>query len=250
MPPPHLGEGGAGALPAQGIGDGLDHLVVGPVGHHHAGEEVLGRHAPDFSAAAQVNLALQRHEAEGDFRARVGMGDGAAQRPTRPGLDVPDPRQGGGQQRQIPRETRPVEEDGLPHARRDDESPLVETGLFEGGDAHHVDEDGGLCQPHVEHRHQGLAARDDPRLGAVLAQGFEGVVQGCGAEVVEGSGLHAGTPRRASRRRRKAGSREDGPAEPPARRARAVKNPPMITRAAPSRRRPPTAATLPPTAAS
>ena len=107
---------------------------------------------------------------------------------------------------------------------------------------HDVDHDFRTRQPHRQHRQQGLPARNDARLVAVLGQRRMRFGKRLGADVVEASGLHARLPN----------SRANQPrfCDPPVWRASASKNWRITILAAPSSRRPPIAATLPPISAS
>ena len=77
------------------------HGVGGQVRHHRAGEEVGGPAPARPSAGHELDLAAERRQNQRDFGGRIGVGDRAADRAARASRAVTDPRQGGGEQRQL-----------------------------------------------------------------------------------------------------------------------------------------------------
>ena len=157
---PDLREGVALAGAALRIDHGLDQLVVRLVGQHHAGEEVSAGTRRDLRRAPKPDLASERDEAERDLGARVGMGDRAADRAARAGLQVADPGQRGGQQRQLVRQGpagRAVAACRTPAGMT--MASASATIVAQRLDAHDVDQHGGLGEAHVEHRQQATGRR-------------------------------------------------------------------------------------------
>src|SRR4051794_12702101 len=147
---------------------------------------------------------------------------------------------------------RPSQQIGLAHAGADDDGIALKLDPAELVQAHDVDQQLRLGEPHVEHRHQRLAAGEHARVAAFLREHVENLAGRLGAEIIECGWLHRRPPNRPANFASTANNEKPPPNEPPppALRANAVKNWPMITRVAPSSRRPPMLATLPPMAAS
>ena len=95
-----------------------------------------------------------------------------------------------GQQGGAPRERGPGLQVGLGRSRTDLDDGAVVGDLGAAWQPGDVDEHRGLHQPHVEHRHQRLAAGEQARVVPRLGKGLQRLLLVVGAQVVEGRGLH------------------------------------------------------------
>ena len=159
-----------------------------------------------------------------------------------------DPGERTGEQRLTPREIGMPLQLRLSHGGADAQRLAIVVDTAQRIDLHDINQQARAREPHRQHRHQRLAAGDDPCVAAFLAQRVQSLVDLADAQIIERRGLHRPTPISASSRRIALINGE--PRLPLALLASASKNWPMTTLAAPSSRRPPIEATLPPTAAS
>ena len=219
--------------------DGLDQFVVVARRRHHAGEEIsaAATRAPPCAATTVDTRRRAQRSTSGNFRARIGVRDRAADRAAAARLRMPDPGQRGGEQRLALRKFGQASNCGLPHA-----APTR------------------MSSPSTRDRRRAPAARmmsitTFGRARRMLSIGTSDLPAREDARVAAFAGERRRAPRRASRRGYSRTARAScappnsarrRATEPPSRivaaswRASAAKNWPMMTRAAPSSRRPPT----------
>ena len=172
------------------------------------------------------------------------MADRSADRAPVAGLEVADMGQRRGDDGKGGIEFRPVGQIALGDRRPDGNGISLVFDMRQFREAADVHENFRPDKPHVEHRHQRLAAGQHAGLVAMFGEHHDGVFDAPGAHIVERRRLHALPP---TRRRSRPDSPPDGdgPASPPASRIRPRRKRSMSCRAAPRTMRPPTAATLP-----
>ncbi|MCY1443372.1 hypothetical protein D9M71_597820 [compost metagenome] len=196
------------------------------------------------------DLAAQRHQAQRQLGAGVGVSHRTADGAAIARLEVTDPGHRQCQQRNLVHQGRTRQQLRLAYPSAYRQAILAQ---FDIGQLSHmidIDQQLGLSQAHVQHRHQRLATGNDASVLAVLGEQLNHLTTGVSPNVIESSRFHCAPPLPNSAPS-EARSRAHQPVEmawPLTRCDRRVKICPMITFEAPCNIRPPTAATLPLTA--
>ena len=133
-------------------------------------EESVGLHLALAFGAGDFDLSPEREQAGGQFRRRIGEGDGAAEGAAVANGGMPDMRHGERDQRRVPGDQLGTLDLGMARQGAD----LDEFALFgdavEALDAVDVDQQVRRRQPHVERGNQALPAGQQPRIVLMLGQ--------------------------------------------------------------------------------
>ncbi len=108
---------------------------------------------------------------------------------------MPEPREGGGQKRQVAQKAGPSFQFRLPHARPDDDFVAGCLDPAQRFKPHDVDEQGRAGEPHVQHRYQRLSAGDHARFAAALGERGQRFLDRFRTEEIEGCGFHRRPPK-------------------------------------------------------
>nr|CAI0337328.1 hypothetical protein SHINE37_41182 [Rhizobiaceae bacterium] len=164
--------------------------------HQRADEEVRGGDLPLAPDRERRNRPVKEERHHRHLRGRIGMADAAAERAAIAHRQMRNMMHGIVQDRDVPVHERIRRRHAVPDRRPDAQTFAVFLDTVEAGDAVDVDQDRGLHQAEIDHRHEALAARDDLAVAARGGKGFGGLGCRCRGEIVEGRRLHFAAVRR------------------------------------------------------
>ena len=186
-----LEPGRARARRARGEPDLGEHLGRGEGRGQLGQEELAGRERPlaRRPAGGEAGVQAQRHR--GQLGRRVGVAQAAADGPAVADLEMPDPRERIGQERHVPGGERAPLHGALSGHRPDGEAAVPDPDVRQLPDAVEVDQPLGRGEPHVQDREEALAAGEELRRVAMLAELGDGLVDRPDGRVLEDRGLHS-----------------------------------------------------------
>src|SRR6266516_1059628 len=165
------------------------HGLVGP------GVEFPGRYRPAAVRAVDDHAGLQRRERRRQVLGRVGLAEGAADRPPVAHDGIGDHLLGVVEDREMPAHGRRVEQLRMPGQRPDPQLTAVDLEIGQLAEPVDVDQGPRLREPQLHHRDQAVPAGQDPRLRAVPGEQAERVLDaGCLLVLDMRRHLHAPLP--------------------------------------------------------
>ncbi|MGC2124570.1 MAG: hypothetical protein WA652_17105 [Xanthobacteraceae bacterium] len=155
-----------------------------------AGEKILRGKLAAARGARNHHRAVERYKHARVFRCGIVMGDAAAHRSA-----IPDRRMGdlfGGFEQQWPAGAQPValQKIGMPNQRADSQAVVGDAQHIERLDSIDIDQDIGAKKPAIEHRHQALAARQDPAFAPGVGQDAQCFFEAPRRVIIEPCRLH------------------------------------------------------------
>ncbi len=186
----HLLEGKAGAGAHGRHPQRDDHLVGSKRGRVGTTEEVLCADDANTAPALRDDLAAQHFDDHRQFGHGISVGERSADRATRADRQISDPADGVTQQRQPRHDARVLFRRALADHAADADRALLLRNPVEARDTADVDHGGRRYGAKVHQRDEALAARQDARGAATLAQNGKSFVEPARREVGERCGLH------------------------------------------------------------
>ena len=167
-----------------------DHLAVGERGRERAGEELRRRDRPGAFGAPDADLGLARGEHGGHLGSRIRVTDVAAERAAIADRAVRHVSIGFHHERAVRRDHLRIQQHRVPRERADDELAALDPDVGKAGDAVDVDENGGLHEPEIHHRHQALSAGKNPAGRCVARERLERLGKRTRPDVLERCWFH------------------------------------------------------------
>ena len=166
-------------------------LVLGELGLVEPVEEGPRGDRPPPAPARQHERGVERHRAGRQFGGGVGERDAAAEGAAVADRGMGDMRHGVRDQRQMFGHKRRRQHLGMAGERADPHRPVLQRDAFQRVDAVDVDQEAGLGEPHVQRRHQALAAGEDAGFALMLRKKLQDAVEAFRPDIGEARRLHS-----------------------------------------------------------